>query len=186
MTFSEPHRPQVEGRVLAASPILQDPNFHQSLVYMVNHDAQGAMGLVMSRPTGQRLVDLASNFPTPTELAHLPVMFGGPVQQTNLILALFRSDPATGALTCHLEDDPEALARASRENGTTVMAFAGYAGWGEGQLEKELEEGAWKTFEAREELLDLRLAAGLWRFYIHDDHRWRSLLPHLPEDVTRN
>jgi len=141
------------GRLLIAEPMLGDPNFDRTVVLMIEHSAEGALGVVLNRPTelevGAVLYEWADLAASP------PVLYmGGPVEQ-NGVLALGRRRPDA--------DDPPGWSPVLGEVGTVdlhrepdevaggldgIRFFAGYSGWGGGQLEAELDEGAWLVVDA--------------------------------------
>ncbi len=137
------------GFLLVASPDLVDPNFAKTVVLMVEHDADGAFGLVLNRPLEHRLADVLEE--VDPRWADVALHQGGPVQ-TNMLQFVCREagagkpvvrDVVVGA---GLEDLPE-----EGVDARDVRAFAGYAGWGGGQLERETKEGSWivRPAEAR-------------------------------------
>jgi putative transcriptional regulator len=135
------------GRLLVASPALRDPNFHRSVVLVAEHGEGGAMGVVLNRPSealAAEAVPALADVVRPDDV----VFAGGPVEpQAVIVLAQFE-DPEDAA-TVVFEDvgfvrgdaDPDFLHGSTRH----ARLFAGYAGWGPGQLEAELEEEAWIT-----------------------------------------
>jgi putative transcriptional regulator len=143
------------GRLLVATPALGDSNFERSVVLVLDHDEDGALGVVINRPTP---VDVAEVLPVWQPLATEPgVLFqGGPVALDSALgLALVPTDGDDEPLgwrrvvgrvgLVDLDVPPEVLAAEV----TRLRIFAGYAGWGAGQLEDELAEGAWYVVEAR-------------------------------------
>ena len=144
------------GRLLVATPALGDSNFERSVVLILDHDEDGALGVVINRPTP---LDVAEVLPVWQPLATEPgVLFqGGPVALDSALgLALVPGEDddeeplgwrrVVGRLgLVDLDVPPEVLAaEVSR-----LRIFAGYAGWGAGQLEDELAEGAWYVVDAR-------------------------------------
>jgi len=135
----------LKGQLLLASPGLFDPNFRRTVVLVTEHSDEGAAGLVLNRPSeatvGEAIPDLAA-------LAgeEAPVFVGGPVQQ-EAVLVLAEFDDADEAATLVAGDVGFVPADADFDllNASTRRArvFAGYAGWGAGQLESELEEDSW-------------------------------------------
>jgi putative transcriptional regulator len=142
--------------LLIAMPQMNDPNFHQTVVLMVEHSAEGSMGLVLNRRSSLTLGELGKN----QELevwpgrSGQPVHVGGPVEpyrgfvlhdsvgveeRTEVLPGLFLS-VTSDALTPLLVDA-----------GTTLRFCLGYAGWGPGQVEQELKQGAWLFTEASAE-----------------------------------
>ncbi len=176
----------LSGLILAASPAMLDPNFNQSLVYVAEHNAKGALGLIMNRPLGRKLGEVARSPDLPAAVLELPVFLGGPVQRTGLLFAIFRRGATDEEVRCELNPDPLALAELPEGKDCWVRAILGYAGWGGGQLEGELQQNAWTICPPHTVLLDESCAPNLWRVFISDDQRWRRLLPLLPQDPELN
>ena len=135
------------GRLLVAEPMLGDPNFDRTVVLMVQHTADGALGLVLNRPTD---VAVAEALPTWGSVATDPGLLhlGGPVEeQSGWCLARAREPeglegfvPVVGDLgLVDLELDPVEVATSFH----AVRLYAGYSGWGPGQLEHEIAQDAW-------------------------------------------
>jgi putative transcriptional regulator len=136
------------GVFLYAVPEMGDANFAQTVVLLVTHDKSGAMGFVVNRPTRVPLRELLKSVPE-AEKSDLRFHWGGPVQPA-AVHALVRSSwPSEGArrvlddvyVTGDVEDVREALVRPNAF--AKVKLFAGYTGWGRGQLEAEVRAGAW-------------------------------------------
>jgi len=181
-----PSAASLSGYVLAASPQLMDPNFRETLVYVAQHDFEGALGLVMNRPVDKTLGEIVAGEQTFGDLAQVPVYKGGPVRPHNVLIAVFVKEETDDMVSCRL-DVPLEQVEAHLKNGSGwVRAFAGYAGWGEGQLEDELAEDAWKICDPDETLFDEKLARGLWSVFVTGDDRWRKMLPYFPEDPSTN
>lgn len=166
-------------RLLIATPQLSDPNFKQSVVLIVDHKAEGAMGFVLNRPLSASLADLVK-LPEQAIPVALPAWFGGPVDaRSGLILtpkAHAGDDDAGAATAVSVSGSETLLARLVRkaanaaaggphlhvvgepEEPSTGLLYpfrflVGYAGWGAGQLEEELVQGAWIQVEATNELV---------------------------------
>ena len=142
------------GRFLLAMPGMGDPRFERSVIYMLAHDAEGAMGVIVNQPTdGLTLGDIASNLPdsvASTGLRNLPVFVGGPVQSDHGFVV--HSDDYPASTMTQFDDDLpvrvtqslEILVDAARAHGPRHMRLLlGYTGWGPGQLEGEIQENAW-------------------------------------------
>jgi len=171
---SAPLETGLAGRLLVATPELGDGTFERSVVLVLDHDDDGALGVVINRPTP---VDVAEVLPTWQPLACEPgVLFqGGPVALDSALgLAVVpgtaeEAEPlgwrrVVGRLgLVDLDTPPEVLAAEV----TRLRIFAGYAGWGAGQLEDELRQGAWYVVPADPDggFADAFTAApdGLWR-----------------------
>mgnify|MGYP000956233116 CR=1 FL=1 len=145
---------------LIAMPAMVDPNFSRTLTFICEHNADGAIGIIVNRPTEMNLAGLFDRVSIPLEdgdagarFAALPVYFGGPVQ-TDRGFVLHR--PA-GTWQSSLNVSDRIALTSSRDilqsMGSTgepaeVLVSLGYAGWSAGQLEWELSQNAWLTVEA--------------------------------------
>lgn len=140
------------GKLLVATPLIGDGNFERTVVLMLAHQEEGAAGVVLNRPSGLLVGDALPQWAP--HLASPPTMFiGGPVSNESVVaLARVRQDPdrewwtpVLGLVgTLDLEADTDEVA--STVDG--VRLFAGYAGWSPGQLEDEVESGAWFVVDA--------------------------------------
>jgi len=141
---------------LIAMPHMADPHFARTLTYVCEHNAEGALGLIVNRPTDMTLATLFDRVNIPLEspeLAGMPVYFGGPVQ-TDRGFVLHR--PAGGWQSSLRVNDEIALTssrdilQAMSETGEPheVIITLGYAGWAAGQLEWELAQNAWLSVPA--------------------------------------
>jgi putative transcriptional regulator len=164
------------GSFLVSEIALADPNFRQTVVLMISHDDNGAFGLVVNRPSPFTLGDVVEGMDD-SPARTIPVFIGGPVQQEILFLlhAAFPgqtgdedttrpvegviSEPATLALVEYLKNDWASL---PPEDRPAVRVYAGYSGWGPGQLEGELKSEAWVVVKATQELIFRPDAQGAW------------------------
>jgi putative transcriptional regulator len=135
----------LKGKLLFSTPALFDPNFRRTVVLVAEHGEDGAMGLVLNRPS-ETTVEEAVPELAEVAGADSPVFVGGPVQpQAVLVLAEFDEpeDAATVVVGdigfARADGDLDDLARLTRR----ARVFAGYSGWSPGQLEAELEEDSW-------------------------------------------
>jgi putative transcriptional regulator len=141
------------GRLLVATPMLADPNFRRTVVLVVEHEpSEGTLGVVLNRPTEVSVGQVLEPW---TDLASGPsvVFTGGPVAPTSA-LALARANGDGDPLGWRALDggpgmsriglvDLEAPPQVLAAEIASLRVFAGYAGWGSGQLESEIDEGAW-------------------------------------------
>ena len=148
----------LRGRLRVASPAMLDPNFHRTVVLLIEHGEEGALGLVLNRatemPVGEPLPPWQSYAADPAVL-----FVGGPVQRDSAICLGQSGTPLRsggwapvfdGIGTVNLNEDPAAVPGVTR-----VRVFAGHAGWGPLQLEDEMDEGAWVVCDARpDDVLD--------------------------------
>lgn len=141
---------------LIAMPAMQDPHFARSLTYICEHNEDGAMGIIVNRPTDLTLPELFSRIELGLDdpiYADTPVYFGGPVQ-TDRGFVLHRP---LGNWHSTLQVTPQIGLTSSRdileavgsvETPENFLVTLGYAGWSEGQLEEELAANAWLTVKA--------------------------------------
>jgi putative transcriptional regulator len=138
--------------LLLAMPQMQDPNFARSAVLLCKHEPEGAMGLVVNRPTDTRVADIVVLDPQPKRDSGLEVWVGGPVEPQHGWL-LLGYDPGTNERLevgegLYLSASSEVLRRVVETESAPHPEhrfFLGYAGWGSGQLESELAASAWLT-----------------------------------------
>ncbi|MEY2447400.1 MAG: putative transcriptional regulator [Acidimicrobiaceae bacterium] len=175
-----------------ATPLLNDPNFERTVVLMLEDNEDGALGLVLNRPSplevGEPLPDWADLSASP------PVVFvGGPVSRSSVIALARRSDEPD------LSDDSwtsvlgpigvldltadAALLHAAVDD---VRVFAGYAGWDAEQLRGEIAEGAWFVVDAVPNDATTDEPEELWREVLRRQPHPVRLFANYPEDITTN
>lgn len=147
----------LNGKLLIAMPGMGDPRFERSLVFLCAHSADGAMGLIVNKPRSEvRFGDLLEqlNIPRSPSAADIRVHFGGPVENGRGFV-LHSADYAANAATLKVDgrfgmtatlDVLHDLAQ-GRGPGQSLLAL-GYAGWGPGQLEREIGRNGWLTCDA--------------------------------------
>ncbi|MFG3421192.1 YqgE/AlgH family protein [Micromonospora sp. NPDC048063] len=179
------------GRLLVATPALKDPNFDRTVVLLVAHEPGGALGVVLNRATEVPVADVLGDW---SDLARDPaVLFeGGPVQPDSAIcLARMRHPvqrlkgfhPISGAVgTLDLSVDPERL----REGIGGIRVFAGYSGWGSGQLEQEIEDGSWFVLDALPGDGFVDRPDDLWPMVLRRQGGMMAAVAHFPPDVALN
>ncbi|MCU0308335.1 MAG: YqgE/AlgH family protein [Thermoleophilia bacterium] len=172
-----------------ASPALVDPNFRRAVVLMLEHNEDGALGVVLNRPG-----DLVAREALPPPLG--PVMpegeaifEGGPVQpETVIVLADFADPGAAGGLAfagvgiVDPSGDLESLAGRVR----AIRAFGGYAGWAAGQLEGEIAQEAWIDAEPRADDVFTDHPEGLWPAVLERKGGQFRFIARMPEDPSLN
>ncbi len=145
--------PLGKGIFLIASPSLRDPNFQQTVILLCEHGPEGALGVVVNRPTQITITEVLPHVPV-LEGQHHKVFAGGPVQQQHLLI-LYRT-PQNRADSHHVFDsvylggNAKALENLLRDPSSldNLRAFIGYSGWAPGQLENEMQTGSWLTHPA--------------------------------------
>jgi putative transcriptional regulator len=180
------------GRLLVAAPSLGDPNFARSVILVLDHNDEGALGVVINRPTP---VDVAEVLPSWQPFTTSPgVLFqGGPVALDSALgLAVMPHDGEDEPLgwrrvvdrlgLVDLDTPPEILAPEMAD----LRIFAGYAGWGAGQLESELSEGAWYVVAAERQDAFTGEPDRLWRSVLRRQPGDLALVSTFPEDPSMN
>ena len=180
----------LKGRLLVANPALKDPNFDRTVVLVLEHEAEGALGLVLNRPS-----------PTPVEAVlpgweqlakEPPVVFNGGPVSPGAAICLGRVGgsgdgsgwrPLFGELaTVDLERRPEELSGSVAE----LRVFSGYAGWGPGQLEGELDQTGWFVIDAGPDDALSRDPLRLWQAVLRRQGGDLALLATFPPDPSLN
>ncbi len=152
-----------KGRLLVAMPMLQDSNFWQTVVLLCNYGPDGALGVVLNRPTEIAVSALIHDFPNLAE--GNKIYEGGPVAK-NGMLVLCRGganeeNNIVGDIS--LAKDLESLKTIdAAKDSSEIRCYLGYAGWTSGQLEEEIKTGAWQTICADSELIFDADATVLW------------------------
>lgn len=171
-----------------AGPGLVDPNFWRTVVLIVEHTDEGALGLVLNRPSetsvGEAVPQLAELLDPGERL-----FIGGPVQPSAVIVLARFEDPTDAALLAF--DDVGVLGTGSEPEELSVgvragRAFLGHAGWGPGQLDDELERGDWILEPARLEDAFGDEAPALWSEVLTRKGGSYALVARMPADPSMN
>ena len=151
-----------QGQLLLAAPSLADPNFERSVVLIVQHTGDGALGLVLNRPTETMLRDAWEQVADSPCRVDQPVHLGGPCEGP---LMLLHSRPDRSQIEVlagvHFTTEPDDIAWLLEHHEGALCAFAGYAGWGPRQLEAELRGGSWRLAQGDADLV-LHAGEDLW------------------------
>ena len=160
------------NNLLIAMPTLADPNFARTVTWICEHSSEGAMGIVINRPTNLVLRDILDQLEIDAAEsihAEVPVYFGGPVQNSRgfVLHEPIGKWEATLAVTDTLgvstsRDILEALAR--NQGPDRYLITLGYAGWGAGQLEREISENSWLNAPTSADIL----------FTLPPEQRWKA------------
>ncbi|CAM5528044.1 YqgE/AlgH family protein [Streptomyces abikoensis] len=191
------------GRLLVATPALADPNFDRAVVLLLDHDEEGSLGVILNRPTPVGVADILESW---AALAGEPgvVFQGGPVSLDSALgvavvpgeghgktgsSSVAVGDGPLGWRRVHgaiglvdLEAPPELLAAALG----SLRIFAGYAGWGPGQLEDELVEGAWYVVESEPGDVSSPDPSQLWRAVLRRQRNELAMVATYPDDPSLN
>jgi putative transcriptional regulator len=182
----------LRGQLLIAGPSLEDPNFARTVVLVGEHNDEGALGVVLNRPSDTTVGEAVPDLEELTGDDD-PVYVGGPVQPSAVLVLAEYLVPAEapqlvtgeiGFLAIDEEDDEdthhdvEALRRA--------RVFAGYAGWGPGQLESELERDDWIIVESEPDDVFDEDATTLWSRVLDRQGGHLRLVARMPLDPSTN
>jgi putative transcriptional regulator len=176
------------GQLLLASPTLRDPNFIRTVVLVSVHSDEGAMGVVLNRPSAVTVGEAVPQLEDAVAEEE-PVYVGGPVQPSSIVFLAEFLDPSPAGLLvlgrigfpapdAGIEELTEATARR--------RVFAGYAGWGEGQLDAEVEEGDWIAHTALPEDVFTELPEELWATVLTRKGGSYALIARMPPDPSVN
>jgi len=166
------------GSFLVASRSLLDPNFNQTVVLLLDYSEKGALGVIINRPTQVELGEMMSDLEGAWEGAGT-VWVGGPVAHWQMVL-LIRSKAALEGAERVFEDVHFTASRLVLEqvlqSETEFRTYAGYAGWGAGQLEGEIDRGSWHVLPGDPEMVFDKAPLELWRELItRGEAQWASL-----------
>ncbi|MGH8508789.1 MAG: YqgE/AlgH family protein [Gammaproteobacteria bacterium] len=171
------------NQLLIAMPGLADPNFHKTVTYVCAHSDEGAMGIIINRPTNINLSDVLTQMelvPTDPKIGDLPVFQGGPVHRERGFIiyqplshweSMIKVSDECGVATSR--DILEAICQGNGPQ--QALVALGYAGWAAGQLEREIAENAWLNGPANQEIL----------FNIAPERRWESAAALIGVDMDR-
>lgn len=174
------------GSFLVAHPSLRDPHFRQSVVLLTAHSAtDGAIGVIINQPIGQTLSELRPEF-IGSDFADIPLFRGGPVANEQMILAAWKWCPEDASFKLFFGiDEAKAKEILEQDSGFQLYGFLGHAGWGEDQLEAELDEDAWVVSPLLPEFEQVN-GRDLWRNLISLQGPEMQLLMDEPEDPSVN
>ncbi len=178
----------LQGQVLVAQPTLPDPNFSRSVVLIAHHDADGALGLVLNRPSETMVAEAAHDL-APLCGEGALVHYGGPVaRQGVIVLAEFEQPEAAGLIISGdlglvgPDTDLESLAGEVRR----ARVFAGHSGWAPGQLDQELEAEGWIVAPLARDDVFTAVTAELWRTVLARKGGRYALAARMPTDPSLN
>lgn len=183
------HHSSLKGQLLLDSGKLQGSFFHRTVLLICQHDAEGAFGLVLNRRAGQQVGDALPG-EVPEALRSQPLYLGGPVQAQ--ALSFLHSDaflPDANVLpNLHLDHALDTLMALGEGYSPTrqLRVFAGYAGWGPGQLDDEMARDTWLTHSASLDLVFYPEPEALWKQVLAAKGPKYRLLGEQPEDLSWN
>ena len=177
----------LRGKLLIASPTLVDPNFARTVVFITEHNDEGAMGIVLNRPSETAVEAVVP--PLADIAGSEPVYVGGPVQPEAIVLLAEFTDLEAAAWIvvadvglASADVDLDDLAAAVRR----WRVYAGYSGWGPGQLEGEMEVDSWIVEPPLPKELFPDDPATLWSDVLARKGGQYALLARMPQDPSQN
>ena len=178
------------GRLLVATPLLDEPNFRRAVVFVCSHTDDGAFGVILNRPLEEPVDEQLPDWARRTDVPHV-FFSGGPVDPDRVIaLALNRTgrEPQGWSLVApevglvDLSMDADELSPSIE----AVRLFSGYAGWGGGQLEHEIGEQSWFVVDSRPSDVFSRTPLDLWRAVLRRQASPLAIYSTFPSDVALN
>lgn len=177
-------------RLLVSAPATGDENFDQTVVLIIEHDDEGALGLILNRPTEEQVADHLPQIDD--RLASPPVFFtGGPVGGGGLLVLGRRRlagedefvTPVVGPVVL-VQPDPIIEGRVDAVD--VIRVFTGYSGWAPGQLDAELAAGGWHVVDAMPDDVFCVDPDGLWRSVMRRQGGRLASQSFYPEDLSSN
>jgi len=175
--------PSLKDHFLIAMPNLMDPNFYHSVTYVIEHNEEGAMGMVINQPLEVNLGSLFKHLEIETDdgfLVNKKVMSGGPVQIERGFIIHSPLGDWDSSLIINTEvavtTSKDILTAISKGEGPEdVEIILGYAGWGAGQLDQEILDNSWLSVPANSEIL----------FHTPTEHRWKAAAQLIGIDISQ-
>lgn len=166
------------GRLLVAMPAMGDPNFERTVLWMLDHDDHGAIGVVLNRPSE---VPVGMHLPQVAAAVEDPDVFfvGGPVS-TEIVLGLTRDGAGVTSV------DLDAVTSGGTAPPEPLRLFAGYAGWAPGQLEGELALDAWLVLDGSTDDVFTSRPESLWREVLGRQGGQVGRLAQFPDEPSLN
>ncbi|MGE0825366.1 MAG: YqgE/AlgH family protein [Candidatus Binatia bacterium] len=172
-----------KGKFLVASRDLSDPNFAESVILLIDYNENGAMGVIINRPTQVTLPTLLPKVKALQQRKEV-VYLGGPVARHLMVILTQTAKPPEGAQSVvadlYLVSEQEALEKLLHAAGkrTKLRAYVGYAGWASGQLEMEVARGGWHVVPADLSMVFDHTAEKVWPELIRrGDALWTQISP---------
>ncbi|MBE9534083.1 MAG: YqgE/AlgH family protein [Proteobacteria bacterium] len=170
LQISDQARPPMElskGKFLVASKQLRDPQFFETVVLLIQYNTQGAMGLVINRPTTVKLSKVLPEIEGLQKRSDT-IYLGGPVAKNQLMLLIRTNSPPEGSRLVFKDiylSSSQTIIEKMIDNPDTPEKFrvyAGYAGWAPGQLDQEVSRGGWHILQADEESVFDKTPLKIW------------------------
>lgn len=177
-----------KGKILIATPDISNDIFSRSVVLIIEHDAEGALGLILNKKNETINIPMSVIFSFPTD-----VYEGGPVDSGELFFILKNAPADTNAIKitdeyCATPDFEPVLNAVLNKTLTpnSIKVFSGYSGWGKGQLESEISRGVWKVVGNYPLDLTAPYNHNLWKDIMKSLGGNNALWANAPEDISMN
>jgi putative transcriptional regulator len=177
------------GILLISDPFLKDPNFLRTVVLLCEHQNEGSFGFVLNKPMGITLEDVMPE----AQGINIPLLEGGPVQKDSLHFLHRRPDLISDSVEVldHIYWGGNftkviSLLQQKELQPDEIRFFIGYSGWGEQQLQGELDEKSWIIRQANPQLVFHTEAAAIWKKALADLGGEYSQMVHYPIDPQLN
>ena len=181
-----PKAGDLSGSLLVAHPMMADPNFRHTILYLSHHSADdGALGFILNRPLGQTAGELEEGDAF-EQIAHVPIFEGGPVQRNQIIVATLEWDTAAGACKFEPMEKPDGELALPTGHDDKLRVFLGYAGWSKNQLEKEIALNSWLVIKPHPELLRADADDNTWHRIMCGLGPMYRVLADAPNDASQN
>ena len=178
-----------KGKVLISEPFLNDPNFKRTLILLAEHTAEGSVGFVLNKPTEYLISEVIEDFPE----FDAKVFYGGPVQ-LNTLQFIYKGE---NIIDGSLEISPglywggsfeilKMLIKSNAVNPGDFRFFLGYSGWGEGQIDDELEINSWIVSHTATDNIFSDEPDKLWREVLKSMGKKFAILASFPENPSVN
>ena len=173
------------GMLLLAHPTMEDPRFRRTVILLTAHADGGSLGVILNQPTGRTLGQLNEGSESDA-LAAIPLYTGGPVDPEQIILTAWKWAELDSSFQLYFGIDGDKAGKLQASDPTyTLRGFFGHAGWSEGQLQAEYDEGAWLISPLSPSIEELGGDA-LWRLLIGEVSPKMRLLAEEPDDPSIN
>ena len=181
--------PPAKGRILVSEPFLSDPNFNRTAVLLCEHNDKGSFGFVLNQHLNLVLQDVLEI----ESMQDIPLYLGGPVQKDTLHILHCDESMADSSVEIiegvYWGGDFEEVRRRLEENTLDLenyRFFVGYSGWGEEQLEQEIEQKSWFVADATREIIFEEDDELLWKTLLHKMGGGFRVLANAPESPNMN
>lgn len=178
----------LRGKLLVASPALVDPNFARAVVLITEHNDEGAMGIVLDQPSEAMVGEVVPQLADAAG-AGSPIYVGGPVQPSAIVVLAEFSDPTAAAWIVVADVGFASAEVETAELGALTRrarVYAGYSGWGAGQLEAEMELDSWIVEPPLPAELFPEAPDTLWNDVLARKGGQYALVARMPENPSLN